>query len=75
MCMYGQLSQLKEKLAGETRHHYVDVRTMLDFEVEAGVAGCNSPPSGAVSFLLLHRGLGEWGLLDRVPHGVEKTVA
>lgn len=51
-----KLSQLKEKLAGETRQHYVDVRTMLDYEVKMGVAGCTSPPSGAVSFLHLHRG-------------------
>ncbi|XP_050699245.1 ceramide-1-phosphate transfer protein-like isoform X2 [Eriocheir sinensis] len=51
-----KLAQLKEKLAGETRQHYVDARTMLDYEVRMGVAGCTSPPSGAVSFLHLHRG-------------------
>lgn len=57
--MHGQVAILRAEFAAETCQHYIDVKTMLDYEVGKGLVGEHSPPAGAKTLLHLHRALGK----------------
>ena len=55
-----QVAQLRKYLAGKDGHHYVDMKTMIEYEKKKDMIYRKSPQSGTELALMLHRGLGGW---------------
>lgn len=55
-----KMAVVQKKMAGENGHHYVNLKTMMDYETELGIVTngtVGDPLSGTNAFLNLHRGL------------------